>query len=259
MARRKRKRKGAGGVQSADVAATILKTLAAQGGVLALKELARAAGMPRAKVHRYLASLRRSGVVAQDAESGRYRLGEAAVAIGLVGLRLLNPVRQLSAALPGLRERINETVTAAIWSDAGPMVIAIEESDRLVTMNVRVGSVLPVSTTAIGRVFAAHLPGGTTRRFIAAERRRGGAPDAKALARLLHGIRARGLSFRRGALIPNVDAIAAPVFDHRGKLVGVICVVGRAQPSMARGGRLAHALATAAQNLSRQLGHSAEG
>ena len=28
-------------------------------------------------------------------------------------------------------------------------------------------------------------------------------------------------------LIPGVDAVAAPVFDGRGKLVAVICVVGR--------------------------------
>jgi DNA-binding IclR family transcriptional regulator len=31
----------------------------------------------------------------------------------------------------------------------------------------------------------------------------------------------------RGVLIPGVDAIAAPVFDYRERIVAVICAVGR--------------------------------
>src|ERR1700716_1090390 len=116
------------GVQSLGIAATILKALAAGGGVLALKHLAVATGMPRAKVHRYLFSLRASGLITQDPETGHYAIGPAAVTIGLVGLGRLSPVRQLNDALPPLRNRVNETVTAAIWGDTGPTVIAIEES-----------------------------------------------------------------------------------------------------------------------------------
>src|SRR5688500_1553287 len=52
-----------GGVQSVGIAAQVLKALAAHGGVLPLKELAAATGMPRAKVHRYLASLRTAGLI----------------------------------------------------------------------------------------------------------------------------------------------------------------------------------------------------
>src|SRR5687767_9084721 len=66
-------------VQSVAVAARILKSLASEGGALPLKRVAIATGMPRAKVHRYLASLRSAGLVAQDPESGEYRIGPAAV------------------------------------------------------------------------------------------------------------------------------------------------------------------------------------
>jgi DNA-binding IclR family transcriptional regulator len=65
------------------VAARVLKALAAHGGVATLKELAVAAAMPRAKVHRYLGSLRAGGlVVAQNPESGRYEIGPTAVTVG---------------------------------------------------------------------------------------------------------------------------------------------------------------------------------
>src|SRR5262245_20665720 len=238
--RARRKRDGAAGndggagngVQSVGIAAKQLKGLGAQRRVLPLQQLASATGLARAKVHRYLASLRDAGLIAQDPESGRYQIGAAAVTIGLVGLGRLSPVRQLQDALPRLRERINETVTAAIWGERGPTIIAIEESDHLVTMNVRVGTVLPLLTTAIGRLFLAHLPASTTRAIAAAERRRpatlGALPSEDELAALLAEIRVRNLSRAHGPLLPGVDALAAPVFDYRDKLVAVICVVGRA-------------------------------
>jgi DNA-binding IclR family transcriptional regulator len=248
-----------GGVQSVRIAATILKALAAGGGVLPLRHLAAATGMPRAKVHRYLASLRGAGLITQDAETGHYAIGPEAVTIGLVGLGRLSPVRQLNDALPRLRNRVNETVTAAIWGDTGPTIIAIEESDHVVTMNVRIGSVLPLTTTAIGRVFLAYLPDSQTQRFVAAEQSKttNAAPRQSFKEQdltELSDIRTRRLSRAESALLPGVDAMAAPVFDVRGKLVAVMCVVGRAGGTCSWGGPVARALDRAARDLSRQLG-----
>jgi DNA-binding IclR family transcriptional regulator len=246
------------GVQSVVIAANVLKALAANGGMLPLKELASATRMPRAKVHRYLASLRIAGLVAQNAETGQYYIASAAVTIGLVGLGRISPVRQLQEALPALRDRINETVTAAIWGERGPTIIAIEESDHLVTMNIRIGSVLPVLTTAIGQLFLAYLPPAMTRQFGAAERKNlgsGALPSAEELDALLDSIRMRQLSQAHGVLIPGIDAIAAPVFDHRERIVGVICAVGHSDAKITHwGGIIAPALSDAASAVSRQLG-----
>ena len=242
-------------VQSVAIAAQILKALAAGGGSLALKSLAAATGMPRAKVHRYLASLRGAGLVAQDAESGHYQIGPAAVSIGLVGLGRLSPVRQLHDMLPRLRDRINETVTAAIWGERGPTVIAIEESDHLVTMNVRIGTVLPLATTAIGRTFLALLPEAMTQRLSAEQKHMPGGPAGDELAAMLADIRDRRLSRAHSVLLPGVDALAAPVFDYRARLVAVVCVVGRSESMSSRwDGPVAKTLSSATADLSRQLG-----
>lgn len=245
-----------GGVQSVGIAATILKALAAAGGVLPLKHLAAATGMPRAKVHRYLSSLRNAGLITQDPETGHYAIGSAAVTIGLVGLGRLSPIRQLNEALPRLRDRVDETVTAAIWGDTGPTIIAMEESGHVVTMNVRIGSVLPLTTTAIGQVFLAYLPDSQTQHLVAAEHASEKSPRrAQDLALHLFDIRERRLSRAASALIPGVDAVAAPVFDVRGKLVAVMCVVGRSSGTLCNwGGPVVRALDQAARNLSRQLG-----
>lgn len=243
-------------VRSVTIAMRILKTLAENGGVLALKDLAVATGMPRGKVHQYLTSLRATGVVGQDPESGRYHIGTAAVTIGLVGLARMNPIQLLHEKVRALRDTINETVTAAIWGDMGPTIIAIEESDHLVTMNVRIGSVLPLRNTAIGRTFLAYMAPAVTRRFVAAERRGAASvPGDSEINGMLAEIRARRLSRARGELLAGVDAVAAPVFDYRGQIVAVICAVGRSESMPTRwDGPVVRALTDTAAELSSQLG-----
>jgi DNA-binding IclR family transcriptional regulator len=250
------------GVQSVVIAAAILKALAGRGGELPLKDLAAATGMPRAKVHRYLASLRANGLVDQDAETGTYRIGSAAVTIGLVGLGRTSPLRQMLDLLPRLRDAIGETVTAAIWGERGPTIVAMEESDHPVTMNVRIGSVLPLLSSVIGRVFLAFMPDAVTRPHVAAERRqrKSGLPSEDELVNLLAEIRRRRVCWAHSPLLPGIDAVAAPVFDYRGKLAAVICAVGRTEAMRTDGSSpVVKVVANAARELSQRLGYVEEG
>ncbi len=251
-----------GGVQSVSVASAILKALAAGGGTRPLKDLAAATGLARAKVHRYLTSLRNAGFVSQHADSGHYQIGPALLEIGLVGLRRISPVAEVCNALPALRDQINQTVTAAVWGEGGPMVVAMQESDHWITMNIRIGSRLPILTTAIGRTFLAHLPETTTRAAVAVERREAqlrkmSTPSAQELETLTAEVRSRRLSRAPSALFPGVDAIAAPVFDDRGNIVAVMCVVARSDAEITGwNGSAVRALTEMAARVSAQLGYA---
>jgi DNA-binding IclR family transcriptional regulator len=249
-----------GGVRSVTIAARILNALAAGGGSFPLKTLAMNTGLARGKAHRYLRSLRSAGLVSQQAETGLYRLGPQAIAIGLAALRSVNPVAEVCSALPALRDKINQTVTAAVWSEAGPVLVAMQESDHWLTMNIRVGSRLPILTTAIGRIFLAHLPEADVAPLIAAERKaaqaRGVAlPSAEDIASLTEEIRQRGLARAPSAIIPGIDAVAAPVFDFAKALVAVICVVARSEAKITGwNGSAVHALSETAAEVSARLG-----
>jgi DNA-binding IclR family transcriptional regulator len=249
------------GIQSAEVAAAILRALAEGGGAMRLSALAAATGLHRGKVHRYLVSLARTGLVVQDDKAGSYAIGPLAVTVGLVGLRRLDPVRLAYDALPGLRDRVNETVVLAIWGDMGATVIALEESAQMVTLNVRVGSTLPLLASATGRVFAAFLPPAVTKPFLAAERtkaktaRAQAAPSDADYARVLDQVRAQRLACVEGTLLPGLNALAAPVFDYRGKLTSVVGLVGhRDTLDMETDGPVATVLKATAAELSARLG-----
>ncbi len=71
------------GIQSVEVGGQLLRALAHQGRPMALKDLAREAGMSAAKAHPYLVSFGKLGLIEQDALSGRYGLGPLAMQLGL--------------------------------------------------------------------------------------------------------------------------------------------------------------------------------
>jgi DNA-binding IclR family transcriptional regulator len=248
------------GIQSIEVGGRLLRALAESPTALPLKELAGRAGMSMSKAHRYLVSLGRVELVVQHGATGRYDLGALAIALGLAAMGRIDAVRLGLEALPDLRDRTGDTAVLAIWGDRGPTVIRIEEPTRPVSMNVRVGTVLPVANSAIGQMFAAHLPRSVTDPLAAAEG--GGTAKAGRRAprlsdRALAEVRTRGLSRSIAVYFPGVNAMAAPVLDFQDRIVAVMGVVGHAaQFDAAWDGAAARALRQAAAGVSRRLGHS---
>ncbi|WP_233253949.1 helix-turn-helix domain-containing protein [Limnohabitans sp. MMS-10A-192] len=82
------------GIQSIEVGGEILKVLASEPRPMALKDLVKAANMPSGKIHPYLVSFAKIGLVAQDPFTGYYLLGPMAIQLGLTSLQTLNPVRE---------------------------------------------------------------------------------------------------------------------------------------------------------------------
>lgn len=249
------------GIQSVEIAATILVSLARGGGVLPLSRVAALADMTPGKTHRYLVSLTRSGLVSQDAESGHYRIGPLSMRIGLCGLRNQNPVRTAMESLPRLRDAAAETAVAAIWSEEGPVVIAMDEPDRPITLNVRVGSILPLQASALGRIFAAYSPGRSTETVLKRELSQimrlspSRAHDAReCFERVLEEVRILGFAAVSGTLLPGATAFAAPVFDHRGRLALAVGVVGGEGMGQPPSSPAAEALKSFARDVSHELG-----
>jgi DNA-binding IclR family transcriptional regulator len=249
------------GVRSVEIGARLLAALAEATGPTPLKALAASAGMAPAKAHRYLVSLGRAGLVVQD-EGGRYDLGSAALSIGLAALGRLDIIRLAGPALPRLRDDIDETVVLAVWGNKGPVVIRLVESTHPVTMNIRVGSVIPVLRSAIGRTFLAYLPPKVAQAAVAAEIRSLPGADRRHWTKsridaLAREVRARGLGRVEGELLQGVAVLAAPVFDIEGGIVAVLAALGRqAAFDAAWDGRVAKPLKAAAARISCELGYA---
>jgi DNA-binding IclR family transcriptional regulator len=258
------------GVQSIETGMALLSALAAltySGPPPMLKTLAAAAGLAPAKAHRYLVSFLRTELVERDAASGRYRLGPLARHIGIASIRSLDVVRVATAELPQIGIDLKHSVALAIWAVRGATVVWVEDYPRPITINTRVGEVLPILTSATGRVFGAWLPAAQTAELAERELEqlrefpRPNAPirmeDAE---RLFAETRAAGVGWTAGGLNPTINALSAPVFDFRGGLVAAISALGPADIFDASpDGELASKLKAAAARVSATLGYRAEG
>lgn len=248
-----------GGVQSVEVAAEVLKAIVADGGSTTLTRISEWTGMPPAKIHRYLVSLIRAGLVAQDSDSPRYGIGAFSMELGLAALGSIDTVELGSHAMRELRDGLNETVVLTVWGGHGPTIVRFMESSRPVTVNVRVGTVLPLLTTAMGRVFFGFLRTDRVLELAESERRDLGF-GKKDTQQISADARSRGLARVEGALLPGISAIAAPVFDYRGEISASIGVIGNSAAFDCRwDGAIARALKETAGNLSRNLGYAPVG
>lgn len=267
------------GIQSVEVAGPLLLALAKSSGPLALSALAKSAGMPAAKAHRYLVSLIRIGLVEQDPATGLYDLGALALELGLVSLGRLDAIRLADQTLTALRDATNETVALSIWGNFGPTYVRLLQSRRPVTVNLQIGSVMPMTYTASGLCFAAFMPEHETEELLRAElalnrREKLDAPQSEQeLAPLLQETRQHGMARMIGHLDPGAartpgktraaerliagfNAFSAPVFDHEGRMCFALTAVGSAAHiDSAWDGTVAQQTRAHAEQLSQRLGY----
>jgi DNA-binding IclR family transcriptional regulator len=244
-------------IQSVEFGFRLIRALEEANGPLSLKELSARAGMPASKAHLYLVSFRRVGMVVQEA-SGHYALGAYALQLGLASLRRLDVVRFGRAALNELSVEAGEAGYLAVWGNRGPCIVMKVDGPRPLPMSLQVGYVLPVVSTATGRIFLSHLPRTATAAVIEEERRSDARPAAleeSEIETVIAETRTRGISRTDGLLNLGFTAVSAPVFGHDGALAAALTLIGPSGAIQASlNGRAARLLRRAAEGLSEQMG-----
>lgn len=251
------------GIQSVEVGFTLLDALARARGPLMLRDLAAAAGMNAAKAHRYLVSFQRLGLVSQDPATARYDLGPAALRVGLAAITRLDAVKLARERLPALMLSIGHTLALAVWGNHGPTIVHWEESPQAVTVNLRLGDVMPLLSSATGRCFAAYVSREAIAPMLREELARAralGRADVPykqpEVAQMLQEVRERRMARVVDTLLPGIAGFCAPVFDFDGHLaMGIVAMGSVVNFDTAWDGSVATALDQAARQLSHDLGH----
>ena len=233
-------------VQAAETCLAVLKALATLGGRASLTAIAGAVEESPAKVHRYLASL-----------------AAEAMRVGLAAMRQSDPIRLAEPALLHLREALQVTSFVAVMGNLGPTIVRFEEPGLPVTVNVRVGSVMSLLWSATGRAFFAFMDDDARVDALLARElaeapaaRRALLDGADPLGTLRREIRAAGCASVRDVNLPGISAVAAPLHDYTGHVVGVLCALGASggfDPDPQ--GAVARALRAEAARVSASLGH----
>lgn len=254
------------GIQSIEVGFRLLNVMSATNRPMMLRDIAKGAGMPAAKAHRYMVSFMRIGLVEQDSESGRYDLGAYALTLGLSSLGRLDPVRLATPILQELCENINETVALAVWGTHGATIVRILDAGGPVTITLRAGTVLPLYNSATGRAFSAFSRSPFMKKMLDEELRLAAeASDVavttvrRQLEKSLSEIRNHGISRATGSLTPGINGFSAPVYGDTGLMVAAITSLGAVgEFNVDWNSPLATAMRESAAILSHRLGYRPE-
>jgi DNA-binding IclR family transcriptional regulator len=191
---------------------------------LTLTELARAAELAPSTASRLLSALQRHGFVRRG-DDGRFRSGPELVRLAAATLRA-EPAYELAGPhLAALTDATGETANLGVPAGEGhALYLRQSVSLRSVRAESWVGRTIPLPGTAMGAAL-------------------GGEVDAD------------GFAVSRAAVEPDVTAIAAPFYDHEGRVAGALSVTA---PTYRTSDEVAaahgRALVEHAAALSRELG-----
>ena len=217
-------------IQSVDRAIAVLKVLGNTASDLGVTNLSQRLELPKSTVHRLLMALEQGGLVEQDPETGKYRLGIELVRLAGWVLMRMDLQQMARPHLHVLAKACKETVNLSILTDDDKVInIASFPSPRMVLNVGWVGREMLPHSVSGGKVLLAYLPERRVERILAT-----GLPrftektvtDPIHLREELAEIRQRGYAVTREELEEGLSAVAAPIMNHEGHVIAVISVSG---------------------------------
>jgi len=191
-----------------------------------LAEIQRKLGIAKSSLHWTISILVKNGYLFREEMSPVYRLGPRLLTLADLCAEQYD-LRRI--ALPFLKKLSNETKgTAALRIRMGTssVAVAVVNSDQPLHVRYKPGEKLPINLGAPGKVLLAHMP---FKEVISLEKKGvikkvtpSSITDLATLARELKKIRIRGFAFSDAEAINGARAVAAPVRDRSGDVIGAV-------------------------------------
>jgi IclR family acetate operon transcriptional repressor len=218
-------------VRSVDRAAALLLALGESHGEAGVTELARRLGLHKSTASRLLATLEKRGLVEQDEETGKYRLGLVVIRLAERAERTLDLRSIAMAELERLARATHETTGIGVIDGDQLLTVAQADGPNLIAVADWTGRCVPLHSVAAGKVLLASLPEREVLRFV----RRGltrftehTITELEPLLEELARVRRRGYATAFGEFDQGLNAVAAPVHDARGSVIAAVDVWGPA-------------------------------
>lgn len=245
-------------LSSVATAVRVLKAFTSTAPDWGVTDLAARIGQSKSTVHRVLSTLTDEGLLEQDPDTGRYRLGLALfdLAAAVPSQRGLHEAVLLP--MTDLRNGTGETVQVGVLD--GRQVVYVErlDSPNTLRMFTELGRRNHAHCTGTGKALLAFMPPDQLARVLdgwVLERKTVHTiVSAAALRRELATIRERGYAENRHESEIGVVSIAAPIRDETGTTIAALSVAGPAERVDTQHDRIAHAVVALALSTSRRLG-----
>ena len=218
--------------ETADLTLRLLEYLAVQPAQCGVTELAQAFDTSKTTIHRHLRTLTTREFVRQDPLTLRY---EPAVKLFQLGESLRERFGILGAArndLLRLRDESGQAVTLSALMQDRVLVLDLVQGHSVVEFGIRPGTQMGLHCSAHGKVALAFGPGSLLTRCLLeplAASSKDTVTSPALLRKQVVAVKKQGWATAANEVVFGVNALAAPVFDHRGAYAGAIAIVGSTQ------------------------------
>lgn len=225
---------------------------------LSLVEIVERTGLPLATVHRSIQTMLSRGYIGQDLKSGKYYLGMQIIRLSGYAINRIDLIRIATPHLQDISRSTGLNANLSIYDQGKALCLINIESAAEFMLGIKVGQRLPIYAGALSKVILAHLSpelspslltnlNSYTPLTIASR---------EALERELDTIRTQGFAVSQGELAIGVGAVAAPIFDYRGRPVAGIALSGPDVVfSPEQKNELIHRLLETSERISREMGY----
>jgi DNA-binding IclR family transcriptional regulator len=241
----------------------LLRHISAGGRCRNASATARELGINRTTLIRLLHTLAAERMIESPDDGESWQIGPGMIALAAEALRSRDVVRVAQPVMEQLASRLSLSSHLGVIDGREIVYLLREAPNAHLVSNVREGSRLPAHATTVGRILLAHLPEDVVARLYGEQPLAAyTAKTATSLAdlrRQLDADRAQGWSWSYGNFESGIGSCAAPIRDHRARVVAAVNVTGPEaafDPASPRADSIRAAVVAAAAQISRGLGHS---
>lgn len=246
-------------VQSLGHGLEILTAISTADQGLGITDLSRHLGLAKGSISRLVATLTQESFLVRDPQTAKYRLSTKVWELGNKAVSRLDLRDIARPVMDELNAATHETVHITVLTEEGQMVFLDKvDSSMAVRPNVEVGAPHPAYCSANGKAMLAFLGEARLNRVLNGNLRQFTSTTITRKSELhtqLETVRRLGYAVNNGEYRDDVSGLAAPVFDHTGR---VVAAFGISFPSSRRTseliGELAPLVMTGAKELSLALG-----
>ncbi|MEA4963976.1 IclR family transcriptional regulator [Lutispora sp.] len=216
-------------VQSIDRAVSILKCFSKQRKEMKLSEIADELSLNKSTVHGIISTLKYNGLIDQDEETQKYRLGLYLMKLGDTVASSID-IRDIAhPIIKEVSQQLNETVHLSKLDGDELIYLDKVESNQSMRIFTTIGSRMPAYCTGMGKAMLAYIDDEKINNLL---------PDAlepmtehtitdkNELLKRLADIREKGYAMDNEENSIGLRCIAAPIFDHKGNAKYAISVSG---------------------------------
>lgn len=251
-------RRDGGRLSSVTTAIHLLKAFDLEDQELGITELAARLNVAKSTVHRLAVALLDEGMLQQNAENGKYRLGFGLFALGSLVRSRFDVANSSKESLNALRDETQENVRLAVLEGSSVLYLHDFESPQTLRLKCGTGQQKPAHSVAEGLCLLAGLREHDLAEALMDDRvalTANSVTDEALLRARLKKVQRDGYAIEDEECEEGTCCLAAPIYQNDGR---VLASVGVAGPSLrmkkTKFSELAPVVIDAAESISRSLG-----